>query len=554
VARRALVSLLLSGLAALALLASGSAARAAPPGKAKVWFAPLPPDRPGTDASFVGSEDFMALFSPRAPWKRAAGRVDVFKLYGGWVARGTTDAWLRRAVGDLKRRGIRLAVEEGPLRPTEDCGLFVEGFAGEEGVAVAQRVKDAGGTLRFLAYDEPYYYASIYDGPQACHWSAERIAGEIAAYNEEIRGVFGAIRFGDTEPLTSALDVPRYESWIDTYRRVAGEPLAFFHVDVSFSLPGWPALVRELELHARSRGVPFGVIYMGEHDDRSDEEWLARAQRRFEHYETEAGGRPDHAVLQSWHDRPDRVLPETSLGAFTSLVNRYARSRTALTLALDDGTVSGRLRDARGRPLPRAPVAIAVVPRYEGGVLPAAPLVEIATTTDATGSFEASLGTLPALGVAVQARYAGTSARWPAFAATAVGDPGRNVARGRHATASAAAQSPAGQAVDGSYETAWGAGADAPQWLEIDLGQPATIGQLRLVVAQFPAGETHHVVYGRDAAGALRMLAELRGETDDGDVLTITPPAPWTGMRALRIETLASPSWVAWREVEAWSW
>lgn len=253
------------------------------------------------------------------------------------MARGTTDAWLRRAVGDLKRRGIRLAVEEGPLRPTEDCGLFVEGFAGDEGVAVAQRVKDAGGTLRYLAYDEPYYYASIYDGPQACHWSAERIAGEIAAYNEEIRGVFGAIKFGDTEPLTSALDVPRYKAWIDTYRRVAGERLAFFQVD-------------------------------------------------------------------------------------------------------------------------------------------------------------------------------------------------------------------------GSYETAWGAGADAPQWLEIDLGAPATIGQLRLVVAQSPAGETHHVVYGRDAAGALRVLAELRGETGDGDVLTITPPAPWAGIRAIRIETVSSPSWVAWREVEAWSW
>jgi hypothetical protein len=159
---------------AAALLVLTPAAHAAAPGKAKVWFAPLPPDQPGSDASFIGSVDFMKLFSRNAPWKQAARRLAVFKLYGGWVARGATDAWLRRAVGDLKRRGIALAVEEGPLRPTADCGQLVEGFAGEEGVAVAERVKGAGGTLRYLAFDEPYFYASIYDGPNACHWSAER--------------------------------------------------------------------------------------------------------------------------------------------------------------------------------------------------------------------------------------------------------------------------------------------------------------------------------------------------------------------------------------------
>jgi hypothetical protein len=87
VARRALVSLLLSGLAALALLASGSAASAAPPGKANVWFAPLPPDRPGTDASFVGSEDFMALFSPRRRGSAPpAGSTSSGSTGAGWRA------------------------------------------------------------------------------------------------------------------------------------------------------------------------------------------------------------------------------------------------------------------------------------------------------------------------------------------------------------------------------------------------------------------------------------------------------------------------------------
>ncbi len=539
---------------AAALLAGGAApAAAAPSGKAKIWFAPLPPDRPGTDASFVGSEDFMALFSGRAPWKRAAGRVSVFKLYGGWVARGATDGWLRRAVADLRRRGIALAVEEGPLRPTEDCGLFIEGFAGDEGVDVAQRLKDAGGTLRFLAYDEPFYYASIYDGPQACHWSAERIATEVAAYNTEIRGVFPQLRFGDTEPLTSAADVPRFEEWIDTYRRVTGEALAFFHVDVGYYLPDWPALVAELERFARSRGVPFGVIYMGDPSDLTDAAWLVRAQERFERYETEGGGRPDHAVLQSWHDRPDRVLPESKPAAFTSLVNRYARSRPALSLTVDDGTVTGRLVDARGRPLRGRRVEIVVVPRYEGAPVPGEPLLSRTVTTDVAGRFRATVPS-SSVGVLVEARYSGSKSLWPAYAAAVAGAAGRNVALGRPVTASAEAQGPAELAVDGRYETSWGAGDDAPQWIEIDLGGVVSVGQIRLLTAQYPAGETDHVVLGRGADGSLRVLAELRGVTDGGQLLEHTPSAPWTGIRAIRIETRSSPSWVAWAEVEVWSW
>lgn len=540
---------------ALTLLVALVAAAAAGAGRPKLWFAPLPPDQPGTDASFVGSVDFMKLFSKQAPWKQAARRVAVFKLYGGWIARGTTDAWLRRAVTDLKRRGIALAVEEGPLRPTESCGLFVEGFAGDEGVAVAQRVQDAGGRLRFLAYDEPFYFASIYDGPQACHWSAERIATEVASYNEEIRGVFPQLRFGDTEPLTSAADAPRFEEWIDTYRRVVGEPLAFFHLDVSYYLPNWPALAKELEEFARSRGVPFGIIYFGEPIDASDAAWLARAQARFETYETAGGGAPDHALLQSWQDRPDRVLPETGSASYTNLILRYARPRSTLSLELvEDGSrrVSGRLT-AKGKGRAGARIVVTVTPRYGDPVFAGAPVSQVETTTDAAGRFEVEPPGLPSIGVAIEARYAGSKALWPAFASVELGTPVRNVALGRPVTASRSGQAPAERAVDGDYATGWGSGDDAPQWIEIDLGGASTVAQIRLVTEQFPAGETIHRVVGRFADGTLRVLRELRGVTATMQLLEVTPAVPWTGIRAIRVETVASPSWVAWREIEVWS-
>ena len=67
---------------------------------------------------------------------------------------------------------------------------------------------------------------------------------------------------------------------------------------------------------------------------------------------------------------------------------------------------------------------------------------------------------------------------------------------------------PASQAVDGSAEQ-WGAGAFPEQWLMIDLGAPSTIGSIRLLVGQWPAGRTVHQLYaarrGRRHAPAGRV-------------------------------------------------
>ena len=127
-----------------------------------------------------------------------------------------------------------------------------------------------------------------------------------------------------------------------------------------------------------------------------------------------------------------------------------------------------------------------------------------------------------------------------------------NVALGRPATASSsdAAKSPA-NAVDGDRQSAWSAGTLAPQWLQVDLASPQGVKRIRLYVTQVPGGFTVHRIYGRaSAGGAERLLHEFAGFTQSGDVLEQTPPVPWQDVRYLRVETLASPSLVAWRELE----
>jgi hypothetical protein len=547
-------------LAAASVLLSASAASgsgagsSAAPGKAQVWFAPLPPMPMYEGRRYIGAPDFMKLFSRKASWTRAARRVTVFKLYGEWVHHVASDRQLRRVVADLRRREIALALETGPLDPTSECGEGIEGFATRAaGTRMARRIKAAGGDLRQIALDEPLFYAARYQGLRACRWDGDRVARRVADFVEAVREVFPRVAVGDTEPLTSPGDVAAYVQWLDTYRAVSGQRFAFVHLDVSYSLPGWETMARTIEAAARDRGVPFGIIVFGEPIDATDRAWIARARERIERYEVDAGGLPDHVLFQSWQDRPDRTLPDRSASTFAGLVRTYARPRTRLTLRADPtapGTyeVSGGLASG-SRPLARARVDVSAGLSVAGAE--PIPLASTTSTTDSQGRFRASLPGLPGSGLALRARYAGSSKLWPAVARLNLGASLSNLARARPATASAAlSTNPPALAVDGDPESAWISGTGPPAWIELDLGPPATVFEVRLRVAQTPAGATAHRISAFVEGLGWVTLADLSGQTAENQVLTARPTAAIANVRLVRVETTQSPSWIAWREIE----
>ncbi len=126
-----------------------------------------------------------------------------------------------------------------------------------------------------------------------------------------------------------------------------------------------------------------------------------------------------------------------------------------------------------------------------------------------------------------------------------------NLALGMQARASRylADQPPSG-AVDGNTSQWWGAGDFAPQWIQVDLGQPATIGLIRLVVTQSPAGDTLHQIWVGSSSDQLTLLHTFEGYTVDGQVLEFKPENPVENVRYLRVVTRKSPSWVGWKEIE----
>lgn len=111
------------------------------------------------------------------------------------------------------------------------------------------------------------------------------------------------------------------------------------------------------------------------------------------------------------------------------------------------------------------------------------------------------------------------------------------------------------RAVDGieglDNENWWSAGDYAPQRIEIDLGAPSEITRIRLVASQAPAGETLHLVLGRrENSDENLTLGQLSGETQDGQEFILTGSTSWIGIRYIIVQTIKSPSWVAWREIQ----
>jgi hypothetical protein len=125
-----------------------------------------------------------------------------------------------------------------------------------------------------------------------------------------------------------------------------------------------------------------------------------------------------------------------------------------------------------------------------------------------------------------------------------------NIALGKNVTASRSLpDQPPSNAVDGTGAL-WGAGSHPPQWIQIDLGKPSTIMSIRLTVDQYPEGDTLHQIWVGGPNDPLHQVNQFAGHTAANQILEFRPATPLTGVQYVRVVSLRSPSWVAWKEIE----
>jgi hypothetical protein len=326
-----------------------------------VWFAPI---WDNTRVPPYGASDYFALFSPNAPWAKAAAHVSVFKLYAHMLDI-YDDATLKNMLGDLRRRHIALAIEWGALEPVNSCA-WTEGFDSPgSGLHYAKRIRDLGGTLQYVAFDEPFQHTSfLYQGGGACLWSAQQIAQYASHDLAQIQSVFPDVIVGDIEVLPDFDSVDAwlgpYQQWLDAWRAETGKPFAFFHFDVDWT-SDWKPSAAALARALRGRHIAVGQIYIGDADAGTDASWIASAVQHAADVEIGVGLEPDQVIFQSWEPRPMHVLPETDATAFTYVIDRYFRDRTRLTLNAATGTAQGQLTGPGG-PLAQTTIELTATP------------------------------------------------------------------------------------------------------------------------------------------------------------------------------------------------
>jgi hypothetical protein len=331
------------------------------------WLAPIGATKAIPEVQ--GAADYFDLFSPTAPWSRAASHVTVFKMYARML--DLDDATLRNMFADLKRRHIAFAIEWGALEPVDSCA-WTEGFdSAGSGLHYAQRIRDLGGTLQYVAFDEPFQHTSfLYQGPGACLWSAQQIAQYASHDLAEIQSVFPDVVVGDIEVLPDSDSVDTwlgaYQQWVDAWRAETGKHFAFFHFDVAWT-SDWKAPAAALARALRARHIPVGQIYIGDVDAGSDASWIASAVQHTADVEIGVGLTPDQVIFQSWEPRPTHVLPEADPTAFTYVIDRYFRARTRLTLNAAAGTAQGQLTGPGGGPLAQTTIELTAIPLSGNG-------------------------------------------------------------------------------------------------------------------------------------------------------------------------------------------
>jgi hypothetical protein len=136
----------------------------------------------------------------------------------------------------------------------------------------------------------------------------------------------------------------------------------------------------------------------------------------------------------------------------------------------------------------------------------------------------------------------------------AVEIPNDNLAYGKPVSASRSLpEEPPANAVDDNADTQWIAGEGPVQWIEVDLQGNYRITEIRLLVAQYPAGNTIHRIQVRTSSGeAYETMHEFSSLTSDNDWLIFMPDAPLGNVMQIRIQTIAGPSWVAWKEIQVY--
>lgn len=302
----------------------------------EIWFflrgyATDPQKSHGVD----GQEGWQKLFmDPDARWPSFMDHVQVVAFNGN--IKTVPDDVLAKAFTKLNEKHVAFAIESLSLSwvgfSDRHCGNGVEGYTDPPGnLAIARRIKAAGGNLAYVTMDGPLFGGRYYSGPNACHDSIQTVATRAAAIMRQYRQIFPNVIIGDTEPFPALTKQPNwqneYREWMQAFNEAYGKPIAFLNMDIDWPEDNWrwqPSLQQAAQF-ARSNHLQLGIIYNAAFPEgaKSDQQWLDRAAGNFTEIEGPLGITPDKALFESWTWYPKRSITDDNGLGEDYLVKQY---------------------------------------------------------------------------------------------------------------------------------------------------------------------------------------------------------------------------------------
>ncbi len=319
----------------------------------EIWMTPMHP-HDGPRGGRFGSEDYMDLFRLGAPWQTVEKHVSVFKIYSDFVRRSSDDD-IRRVVSGLAAQHIALAVESNILGPTGYCQ---PGHTQTETISpLMARLKKLGADVRYLEMVGPLVGGHSLTQAAFCHLPIETVAIDAAHTVALIRDIFPDIIVGEIEPVghgPNFLDWHDLDPWFAAWQKASGKPLAFLHIDVSWTLP-WREDLLHFAERAQAHNISFGVILDGGPYELSDKAYSTEVADHVEEIDALLGPMLQQVNFQSWQIYPRRALPESDSSSLTGEILDFLRPATRLTtLAGASGALRLQLTDAKGAPVGNA--------------------------------------------------------------------------------------------------------------------------------------------------------------------------------------------------------
>jgi hypothetical protein len=312
-------------LVAFSLVAMANAQSSTP----QIWFGPLTWNlkEPGPGIEYT-RHDFAMFLKSDAPWQDAASQVAVLELPGNVV-------WsypdLPSLVAFTKRHQFKIGFGDGMLFTGGKCGKGIEGIsqdqdANRETIIIAEKWKQAGGTLDYIDMDSPYYFGTYY--AKDCHFSIRDVAERAGATLKGVLEYFPDVHVADAEGPGQIPDeqwLPGMAEWFKEFQKVTGRPIEAVPLDLHWHdlRPGytWQQTTRRAVNYFRQFNVRTGLIVDAESDpSTTDLQWMndVRAHIR----EANAAKLDlDFVGIYSWMNHPTRNLPETDPLGYTSLIN-----------------------------------------------------------------------------------------------------------------------------------------------------------------------------------------------------------------------------------------